>query len=66
MNGKANEQNSVGNNNSNVEDHLLCDQTSLSIVIDMKTSMDIWIGKPDDYSRLHTFESHVYMMYNIR
>jgi hypothetical protein len=26
--------------------------------------MEMWTGKPTDYSRLHTFGSPVYMMYN--
>ena len=37
---------------------------SPSIVIDLKTSIEMWTGKPTDYSRLHTFESLVYVMYN--
>lgn len=37
---------------------------SPSTSIDLKTPMEMWNGKPADYSQLHTFESHVYVMYN--
>ena len=37
---------------------------SLSIAIDLKTQMEIWTGKPADYSHLHTFRSPVYVIYN--
>ncbi|KAL3849434.1 hypothetical protein ACJIZ3_011316 [Penstemon smallii] len=32
---------------------------SPSTVIDLKTPMELWTGKPADYSHLHTFGSHV-------
>ena len=37
---------------------------SPSTVIDLKKPMEMWTGKPADYSRLHTFGSPVYVMYN--
>ncbi|KAE8673309.1 Rho termination factor, putative isoform 1 [Hibiscus syriacus] len=35
-----------------------------SIAIELKTPMEMWTGKPADYSNLHVFGSIVYMMYN--
>lgn len=32
----------------------------------MKTQMEIWIGKPADYSSLYMFECLAYVMYNIQ
>ena len=37
---------------------------SPSTAIDLKTPMEMWTSKPTDYSRLHTFGSLVYVMYN--
>jgi hypothetical protein len=37
---------------------------SPSTAIEMKTPMEMWTGKPADYSRLHIFGSLVYVMYN--
>ena len=37
---------------------------SPSTAIDLKKPMEMWTGKPVDYSRLHTFENHMYVMYN--
>uniref|UniRef100_A0A2N9HLU0 Uncharacterized protein n=1 Tax=Fagus sylvatica TaxID=28930 RepID=A0A2N9HLU0_FAGSY len=37
---------------------------SPSTAIDLKTPMEMWTGKPADYSHLHTFGSPVYVMYN--
>ena len=37
---------------------------SPSTTIDLKTPMKMWTDKPTDYSRLHTFGSPVYVMYN--
>ena len=37
---------------------------SLSTTIGLKTPMEMWTGKPFDYSYLHAFECPVYMMYN--
>ena len=37
---------------------------SPSTTVDLKTPMEMWTSKPTDYSRLHTFESHVHVMYN--
>jgi hypothetical protein len=37
---------------------------SPSTAIELKTSMEMWIGKPTDYSRLHIFGSSVYVIYN--
>ncbi|XP_073148775.1 retrovirus-related Pol polyprotein from transposon TNT 1-94 isoform X1 [Henckelia pumila] len=37
---------------------------SPSVAIDLKTPMEVWTGKPADYSRLHTFGSPVYVLYN--
>lgn len=37
---------------------------SPSTAIDLKTPMELWTGEPADYSRLHTFGSPVYVMYN--
>jgi hypothetical protein len=37
---------------------------SPSTAIELKTPMEIWAGKPADYSRLYIFESPVYVMYN--
>ncbi|GKB97018.1 retrovirus-related pol polyprotein from transposon TNT 1-94 [Tanacetum coccineum] len=31
---------------------------------ELKTPMEMWTGKPVNYSDLHIFRSHVYMMYN--
>nr|GEU33853.1 Gag-Pol polyprotein [Tanacetum cinerariifolium] len=31
---------------------------------EMKTPMEIWTGKPDNYSDLHIYGSYVYVMYN--
>lgn len=35
-----------------------------STAIDLKTPMEMWTGKPADYSNLHTFGSSVFTMYN--
>ncbi|KAE8689483.1 CYP710A2 protein [Hibiscus syriacus] len=35
-----------------------------STAIELKTPMEMWTGKPADYSNLHIFESIVYVMYN--
>ncbi|KAE8735271.1 DNA repair protein RAD51-like protein 1 [Hibiscus syriacus] len=35
-----------------------------STAIELKTSMEMWTGKPADYSNLHVFGSIVYVMYN--
>ena len=37
---------------------------SPSTAIDQKTPMEMWTGKPVDYSNLHIFGSPVYVMYN--
>ena len=37
---------------------------SPSTAIELKTPMEMWTGKPVDYSHLHTFGSPVYVMYN--
>ena len=37
---------------------------SSSIAIGLKTPMEIWTEKPADYSHLHSFGCHVYVMYN--
>lgn len=37
---------------------------SPSTAIELKTPMEMWTGKPADYSNLHTFGSPVYVMYN--
>jgi hypothetical protein len=37
---------------------------SPSTTIELKTPMEMWTGKPTDYSRLYIFGSSVYMMYN--
>ena len=37
---------------------------SPSTVINLKTPMEMWTGKPIDYSCLHVFGSPVYVMYN--
>jgi len=37
---------------------------SPSTVIDLKMMMEMWTGKPANYSNLHTFGSPVYVMYN--
>ncbi|KZV36173.1 hypothetical protein F511_29175 [Dorcoceras hygrometricum] len=37
---------------------------SPSVAIDLKTPMEVWTGKPADYSRAHTFGSPVYVLYN--
>ena len=37
---------------------------SASTAFDLKMPMEMWIGKPVDYSRLHTFGNPVYVMYN--
>jgi hypothetical protein len=37
---------------------------SPSTAIELKTPMEMWTGKPADYSRLHIFGSPVYVMYN--
>ena len=37
---------------------------SPSTAIGLKTTMEIWTGKPADYSYLHAFGYLVYMMYN--
>ncbi|KAL5839724.1 hypothetical protein ACOSQ4_012332 [Xanthoceras sorbifolium] len=35
-----------------------------STAIELKTPMEMWTGKPIDYSNLHIFGSPVYVMYN--
>ncbi|KAE8716517.1 hypothetical protein F3Y22_tig00110114pilonHSYRG00185 [Hibiscus syriacus] len=35
-----------------------------STVIELKTLMEMWTGKPADYSNLHVFGSILYVMYN--
>ncbi|KAE8699518.1 hypothetical protein F3Y22_tig00110577pilonHSYRG00088 [Hibiscus syriacus] len=35
-----------------------------STAIELKTPMEMWIGKPADYSNLHVFGSIVHVMYN--
>ncbi|KAE8686521.1 Protein STRUBBELIG-RECEPTOR FAMILY 1 [Hibiscus syriacus] len=35
-----------------------------STAIELKTPMEMWTGKPADYSNLHVFGSIVYVMYN--
>ncbi|KAE8702056.1 hypothetical protein F3Y22_tig00110503pilonHSYRG00682 [Hibiscus syriacus] len=35
-----------------------------STAIELKTPMEMWIGKPADYSNLNVFESVMYVMYN--
>ncbi|KAK0602044.1 hypothetical protein LWI29_029846 [Acer saccharum] len=37
---------------------------SPSIAIELKTPMEMWTGKPADYSNLHSFGCPVYVMYN--
>ncbi|KAK0597651.1 hypothetical protein LWI29_027264 [Acer saccharum] len=37
---------------------------SPSIAIELKTPMEIWTGKPADYSNLHSLGCPVYVMYN--
>ncbi|GJZ97608.1 gag-pol polyprotein [Tanacetum coccineum] len=37
---------------------------SPSTVVELKTPMEMWTGKPVDYSDLHIFGSPVYVMYN--
>ena len=37
---------------------------SSSTTIEMKTSLEMWIGKPTNYSSLHIFGCPTYMMYN--
>lgn len=37
---------------------------SPSTAIDLKMPMEMWTGKPADYSHLHTFGSPVYVMHN--
>ncbi|GAA0161666.1 hypothetical protein LIER_17927 [Lithospermum erythrorhizon] len=37
---------------------------SPSTTIELKTPIEMWNGKKPDYSRLHIFGSHVYVMYN--
>ena len=37
---------------------------SPSIAIELKTAMEMWTGKPADYSNLHSFGCPVYVMYN--
>jgi hypothetical protein len=37
---------------------------SPSTAIELKTPMEMWTGKPADYSQLHIFGSPVYVMYN--
>ncbi|KAE8733847.1 hypothetical protein F3Y22_tig00000916pilonHSYRG00052 [Hibiscus syriacus] len=37
---------------------------SPSTAIELKTPMEMWTGKPTDYSNLHIFGSIVYVMYN--
>ncbi|KAH9760757.1 Integrase catalytic domain-containing protein [Citrus sinensis] len=37
---------------------------SPSTAIGLKTAMEMWTGKPTDYSYLHAFGCHVYVMYN--
>ncbi|KAH9704396.1 hypothetical protein KPL70_011449 [Citrus sinensis] len=37
---------------------------SPSIAIGLKTAMEMWTGKPADYSYLHAFRCPVYVMYN--
>ena len=37
---------------------------SPSTAIDLKTPMEMWTGKPADYSHLHVFGSPVYVKYN--
>ena len=35
-----------------------------STKIELKTLMEMWTGKPVDYSHLHAFRCSVYVMYN--
>ena len=37
---------------------------SPSTAIGLKTAMEMWTGKPADYSYLHAFGCHVYVIYN--
>ena len=37
---------------------------SPSTAVSLKTLMEMWNGKPADYSSLHVFENLVYVMYN--
>ncbi|KAE8725167.1 Eukaryotic translation initiation factor 3 subunit E [Hibiscus syriacus] len=37
---------------------------AISTAIELKTPMEMWTGKPADYSNLHVFGSIVYVMYN--
>nr|GEW95285.1 Gag-Pol polyprotein [Tanacetum cinerariifolium] len=37
---------------------------SKSNVVELKTPIEMWTGKPVNYSDLHIFRSHVYVMYN--
>ena len=37
---------------------------SPSITIEMKTPMEMWTSKSADYSSLHVFGCHAYVMYN--
>ena len=39
---------------------------SPSTKIGLKTPMEIWTGKPVDYSYLHIFRCLVYVMYNAK
>ncbi|KAE8686785.1 cytochrome c bioproteinsis protein CCS1 [Hibiscus syriacus] len=75
---KADEQNLVRKNTSNVEGcmprksfwaeavNTACYLVNRapSTAIELKTPMEMWTGKPTDYSNLHVFGSIVYVMYN--
>ena len=39
---------------------------SPSITIGLKTTLEMWTRKLADYSYLHAFGCHVYIMYNIQ
>ncbi|KAE8678427.1 Detected protein of confused Function [Hibiscus syriacus] len=76
--GRADEQNLVRNNKSNVKGcrprkiimgkavNTACYlvNRAQSTAIELKTPMEMWTGKPVDYSNLHIFGSIVYVMYN--
>ncbi|KAE8683472.1 hypothetical protein F3Y22_tig00111208pilonHSYRG00305 [Hibiscus syriacus] len=76
--GRADEQNLVRNNKSNVEGcrprkiilgeavNTTCYLVNRapSTAIELKTPIEMWTGKPADYSNLHVFGSIVYVMYN--
>ena len=38
---------------------------SSSTIIGLKTAVEMWIGKPSDYSYLHAFRCPMYVMYNV-